>query len=165
VPAGALVGFLAFIIGFTGTHVTGDVSYAALGSGETTSAATVESGAMRLASVRDPADQQLGLFRPTAGKRYVAFTISIRNRRSAGETVPIVASSFRLEDANGEVIAPVLVGVDGAPGPGSIGAGQTGDALVVFEVAGEQPPRRFIWDVVDYIAVPRRGETIEWVFS
>ena len=165
IPAGAIVGFLVFIIGFTGTHVTSDVSYAELKSGETTSSATVESGAMRLESVHDPADRELGLFRPDAEMRYVAFTISIHNRRSAGETVPIVASSFRLEDASGELRAPVLVGVDGVPGPGSIGAGRTGDGLVVFEVPGEQPPHRLIWDVVDYIAVPRRGETIEWIFK
>ena len=164
IPAGAIVGFLVFIIGFTGTHVTNDVSYTELRTGETTSAATVESGAMRLESVHDPADGELGLFRPDDDARYVAFTISISNRRSAGETVPIVASSFRIEDANGELHAPVLVGVDGFPGPGSIRAGGTGDGVVVFEVPGEQPPQRFIWDVVDYIAIPRRGETIEWVF-
>jgi hypothetical protein len=58
----------------------------------------------------------------------------------------------------------MLVGVDGVPGPGSIGAGRTGTGLVVFQVPGEQPPKRLIWDVVDYIAVPRRGETIEWIF-
>ncbi len=165
IPATAIAGFLVYIIGFTGTHVTSDVAYVELNRGETSSAATVESGAMRLESVQDPADQELGLFRADADSRYVAFTISIRNRRSAGETVPIVTSSFRLEDANGELRAPVLVGVDGAPGPGSIGAGRTGEALVVFEVPGEQPPHRLIWNVVDYIAVPRRGETIEWAFT
>lgn len=165
IPASAVVGFLVFIIGFTGTHVTNGVSYVELRNGETTSAATVESGAMRLETVRDPADPQLGLFRPATNTRYVAFTISIRNRRGAGESVPIAASAFRLEDANGQLHAPVLVGVNGVPGPGSIGAGQTGDGLVVFEVSGEQPPHRLIWDVLDYIAVPRRGETIEWIFS
>jgi hypothetical protein len=35
----------------------------------------------------------------------------------------------------------------------------------MFEVSGVQPPRRLIWNVLDYIAVPRRGETIEWIFS
>ena len=99
------------------------------------------------------------------GTRYVAFTISIRNRRSAGETVPVVASSFRLEDANGKFREPVIVGVDGVPGSGAIGAGRTGEGLVVFEVQAEQPPQRLIWDVVDYISIPRRGETIEWIFT
>jgi hypothetical protein len=165
IPASAVAGFLVFIIGFTGTHVTNDVSYIELSNGETTSTATVESGAMRLEIAHDPADPQLGLFRPVPNTRYVAFTISIRNRRSAGETVPITASAFRLEDANGQLHAPVLVGVNGVPGPGSIGAGRTGDGLVMFEVSGVQPPRRLIWNVLDYIAVPRRGENIEWIFS
>jgi hypothetical protein len=165
IPASAVAGFLVFIIGFTGTHVINDVSYVELLNGETTSAATVESGVMRLEMVRDPADPQLGLFRPATNARYVAFAISIRNWRGAGETVPITASAFRLEDANRQLHAPVLVGVDGVPGPGSIGSGRTGQGLVVFEVPGEQPPHKFIWDVLDYIAVPRRGETIEWIFS
>ncbi|MDH4278211.1 MAG: DUF4352 domain-containing protein, partial [Acidimicrobiia bacterium] len=164
IPASAIVGFLVFIIGFTGTHVINDVSYAELSTSETTSAAIVESGAMRLEAVDDPADGELGLFRADDDARYLAFTISIINRRGAGETVPIVASSFRLEDANGELHTPALVGVDGVPGPGSIRAGATGDGVIVFEVPGDRPPQRLIWDVVDYIAFPRRGETIEWVF-
>ena len=58
----------------------------------------------------------------------------------------------------------MLVGVDGAPGPGAIEVGRIGEGIVIFELAGDQPPKRLIWDVVDYIAIPRRGETIEWVF-
>jgi hypothetical protein len=165
VPTCAILGFLTYIIGFTGTHIRNDVSYADLQSGRTTSLATVESGAMRLKSVHDPADRQLGLFQPSTGTRFVAFTISISNWRSAGETVPVTPSSFRLEDANGQLITPVLVGVDGRPGPESIGEGRTGDGLIVFEVPGMRPPQRLVWDVLDYIAVPRRGETIEWVFE
>lgn len=164
IPACAIAGFAIYIIGFTGTHVTSDVSYDALRNGAATAPATVESGDMRLVSVSDPADAQLGLFRADPDARYVAFTISIRNRRSAGETVPVAASSFRLEDPNGDFHSPVLVGVDGDPGPGAIPESRTGEALIVFEVPGDQPPKRLIWDVVDYIAIPRRGETIEWTF-
>jgi hypothetical protein len=119
---------------------------------------------MRLLTVTDPADDTLGLFRPEAGTRYVASTISIRNLRSAGETVPVVGSSFRLEGVDHESHEPVLVGVDGAPGPGAIEVRRTGEGIVIFEVPGDQPPKRLIWDVVDYIAIPRRGETIEWIF-
>jgi hypothetical protein len=163
-PACAVAGFAVFIIGFTGTHVSREISYDALRGGSASTAA-VESGEMRLVSVSDPADAKLGLFRPAADARYVAFAVSIRNRRSAGETVPIAVSSFRLEDADGVFHAPVLVGVDGDPGHGAIAAGQTGEALLVFEVPGDQPPELLIWDVVDYISIPRRGETIEWVFT
>jgi hypothetical protein len=164
IPAVWVVGFLVFFIGFTGTHVTREVSYDELRSGEATSAATVESGEMRLLTVTDPADGGLGVFHPEVGARYVAFTVSIRNTRSAGETVPVVASSFRLETADGKFRGPVLVGVDGVPGPGAIGDDRTGDGVVVFEVSGDRQPRRLIWDVLDYIPFPRRGETIEWVF-
>jgi hypothetical protein len=164
IPAGWVVGFLVFIIGFAGTHVTGEVSYDELRSGTATSPATVESGEMRLLTATDPADEDLDVFRPEIGARYVAFTISIRNTRSAGETVPIAASSFRLEEADGDFRQPLLVGVDGVPGPGAIADNRSGDAVVVFEVSGDRQPRRLIWDVLDYIAFPRRGETIEWVF-
>ena len=165
VPVTAIVGFLVFLIVFTGTHLTREVSYEELRSGAATSAAIVESGEMRLLTVTDPADEELGMFHPEVGARYVAFTISIRNTRSAGETVPVVASSFRLEDADGEFLEPVLVGVDGGPGPGAIGDDRTGVGTLVFEVSGDRPPQRLIWDVVDYIAVPRRGETIVWTFK
>jgi hypothetical protein len=165
IPACAVTGFLIFIVGFTGTHVATDVSYEALRGGDVTSTATVESGVMGLESLSDPADPELGLFRADTNARYVAFTISIRNLRSAGETVPVVTSSFRLQDPDGAFHAPVLVGVDGVPGPGAIPAGSTGHGLVVFEVPGDRPPTRLIWDVVDYIAIPRRGETIEWIFN
>jgi hypothetical protein len=164
IPVAWVVGFAVFFVGFTGTHVTSEVSYDALRSGEATSPATVESGEMRLLTVTDPADEELGVFRPEDGARYVAFTISIRNTRSAGETVPVVASSFRLEEADGEFRQPVLVGVDGVPGSGAIADNRSGDAVVVFEVSDDRNPRRLIWDVLDYIPFPRRGETIEWVF-
>ena len=164
IPACAIAGFAIYIIGFTGTHVISDVSYEALRDGAATSSAAVESGDMKLVSLSDPADAQLGLFRADPDARYVAFTISILNRRSAGETVPVAESSFRLEDANGDFHSPVLVGVDGDPGPGAIPESRTGEALIIFEVPGDQPPKRLIWDVVDYIAIPRRGETIEWIF-
>jgi hypothetical protein len=58
----------------------------------------------------------------------------------------------------------VLVGVDGWPGSGSIAAGTRGMAVIVFDVAETGAPVKLVWDVVDYIAVPRRGETIEWIF-
>jgi len=65
-------GRLALLVGVThrqGTHVTNDVLCDELRNGETTSAATVESGAMRLETVRDAADPQLGLFRPATNAR------------------------------------------------------------------------------------------------
>jgi hypothetical protein len=164
IPICFVTGFLVFIIGFTGTHVSREIPYDGL-KGGSTSSATVESGVMNLVSVSDPANTDLGLFQPEVDARYVVFTITIRNLRSAGETVPVAVSSFRLEDADGAFHAPVLVGVDGAPGPGEIHVGRIGEALLVFEVPGDQPPERLIWDVLDYISVPRRGETIEWTFT
>lgn len=163
-PSCAVAALAIYIVGFTGTHVSREISYEALRDGSA-SAATVESGVMRLLSVTDPVDAQLGLFRPDVDARYVAFTMSISNHRGAGETVPVAASSFRLEDADGAFHDPVLVGVDGVPGHGVIAAGRVGEALLVFEVPGDEPPERLIWDVLDYISVPRRGETIEWAFT
>jgi hypothetical protein len=164
IPAVAVTGFAVFIVGFTGTHVRQEVSYDALHR-EATVTSEVESGLMRLMSVTDPADAELGLFRPDADARFIAFTVSISNRRGAGEIVPVATSSFRLEDARGAFSPPILIGVDGVPGPGVIESGRAGEALLVFEVAGGQPPQRLVWDVLDYITFPRRGETIEWVFT
>lgn len=89
---------MVFCIGFTGTHVTREVSYDELRSGEATSAATVESGEIRLLTVTDPADEGLGMFSPEAGARYVAFTISIRNAQISS---PVVTAS--------ESVLPVAV--------------------------------------------------------
>ncbi len=152
IPTSAVVGFLVFIIGFTGTHVTNDVSYVELRNGETTSSATVESGVMRLEMVRRPSRPTTRAVPTRADARYVAFAISIRNWRRRREKPCRSPHQHRLEDADGQLHSPVLVGVDGVPGPGSIGSGRTGDGLVVFEVPGEQPPHRLIWDVLDYIA-------------
>jgi hypothetical protein len=57
-----------------------------------------------------------------------------------------------------------MVGVDGAPGEGSVAMGQFGTAVVVFEIPGVEQPRSLTWDVVDYISFPRVGETIVWNF-
>jgi len=166
-PLVAFAAFMFYIIGFTGTHVTTVVSYDGLLTHDAaagTAAATVESGRMQLVSASDPADRELVLFRPDGNARFVAFTISIENRRGAGETVDVVPGSFRLEVGGGRSRSPVLVGVDGWPGSGSIAAGTRGMAVIVFDVAETGAPVKLVWDVVDYIAVPRRGETIEWIF-
>jgi hypothetical protein len=57
----------------------------------------------------------------------------------------------------------VLVGLNGVPGPGEVPSGRLGRGIVVFEVGTGVRPKRLIWDVLDYIAIPRRGETVEWV--
>ena len=56
----------------------------------------------------------------------------------------------------------VLVGVNGALGGGSIDHGDSGTATVVFEVPDTARPAALRWEVVVYIDLPRRGETIEW---
>lgn len=137
-PVGAAVTGLGLIFAFAGQHVTSEVSYASLLARSPTideaqrrppaseALATVGSGEMQLVAASDPADESLRLFDPEAGSRFVAFTIAIWNWRGAGETVPVTPSAFRLEDAEGERRAPVLVGVDGSAGPGAIRSGERG---------------------------------------
>jgi hypothetical protein len=144
------------------------VSYQSLRAGTIepiSTEAAVESGRMTLRSVRDPADGALGLFQPRPATRYVAFEIDISNWRGAGEGVPVRASSFHLEDHAGTSRPPVLVGLNGAPGPGDVPSGRLGRGIVVFELDTDQQPTRLIWNVVDYISTPRRGETVEWVLQ
>ncbi len=168
IPAGLVLAALIFIIGFSGTRTVVPVSYDGLRSGAIdpiTTEAVVESGRMGLRSVRDPADGALGLFQPRDDSRYVAFEVAISNWRGAGEGVPVRASSFHLQDRAGASRRPVLVGLNGVPGPGDVPSGRLGHGVVVFEVAADTQPKRLIWDVVDYIGTPRRGETVEWVLE
>lgn len=161
------VTLFGLIVAFQGTHEVREVPYGALIRGElpqASTSATVESGLMMIASASDPADDELRLLQPSVGTHFVAFQISIENYRGANETVPVKSASFSLEDAEGGEHEPILVAVNGTPGEGTIGQGETGEALVVFEIAGTDPPRMLKWDVVDYISFPRVGETIEWVF-
>lgn len=92
---GTAATLFGLIVAFAGQHETIEVSYANLLAAEPGDAsqpevtpAEVGSGAMRLVSVNDPADDSVALFSPVAGSRYVAFTIAIRNWRGANETVP-----------------------------------------------------------------------------
>jgi hypothetical protein len=168
IPASLVLAVLIFIVGFSGTRAVVPVSYQGLRAGAIepiSTEAVVESGRMALASVRDPADSALGLFQARPAARYVAFEIVISNWRGAGEGVPVTASSFRLRDDTGTSRHPVLVGLNGAPGPGDVPSGRLGRGVVVFELAADKRPTRLTWNVVDYISTPRRGETIEWLLQ
>lgn len=166
VPATLITAFATFIVGFSGTHVTVDVPYQQLQAGSVTSGTTaqVESGLMSLVAVTDPADDALALLTPAAEQRFVAFDISIRNWRGAGETVPVGTAAFQLTDDAGSARRPIMVAVDRTPGSGAIAAGRTGTATIVFEIPTDAQPQRLTWDVIDYISIPRRGETIDWIF-
>jgi hypothetical protein len=165
VPAMAMTAFATFIVGFSGTHLEIDVPYQALRAGEVAAeeaTGQIESGRMTLLAVTDPADGDLALLAPTPGHRFVAFDISIHNWRGAGETVPVTTSAFGLSTGDGSRRGPVLVAVDRTAGAGTVGSGRTGTATIVFEVPTQARPHQLSWDVVDYIAIPRRGETIDW---
>ena len=162
--AGGFVAFVAvFIIGFSGTHVVVEVPYGSLRAGDTggRGTATVESGQMTLLAARD-----LASFAPFAGAgtRFIAFSLAISNWRGAGETVPVRPEAFRLLTPGGGRHYPVLVGLDNRPGPGEVRSGHEGLATIVFQLPRADRASRLMWDVVDYIPHPRRGETIEWAF-
>ena len=159
-----IVAFATYIVGFSGTHVTVDVPYQLLRTGSLTSGTTarIESGLMTLVAATDPADDDLALLAPPAGQRFVAFDISIHNWRSAGETVPVTSSAFHLTDDMGSTQKPIMVAVDQTPGSGAVASGRTGTATVVFQIPADARPRQLTWDVLDYISIPRRGETIDW---
>jgi hypothetical protein len=165
VPAIGIAAFATFIIGFSGTHVGLDVPYQALRTGGLApgeATAQVESGRMTLMAVTDPADGNLTLFAPAPSHRFVAFDISIHNWRGAGQEVPVTTSAFELTSSDGPGRRPILVAVDDMPGAGAVGSGRTGTATIVFEIPAQSQPNQLSWDVIDYIAIPRRGETIDW---
>ena len=161
---GAIATGLGLFVAFGGQHVTRVITYDSLLEGTAAPPATVHMGEMRLLSVDDPADGGIGLFRPEPGHRFVAFSVAIKRTPDSGETVHVTPSVFRLKDSNGGHHLPVLVGVDGVLGDGAIPSGQSGDALIVFELPGDDPPLSLTWDVLDYITQPRVGETIVWEF-
>jgi Domain of unknown function (DUF4389) len=164
--AGSFVAFVAvFIVGFSGTHVAVQVPYDTLRAGHTGApgSATVESGQMTLLSAHDPA--RITPFTTSDGTRFIAFSLSISNSRGAGQTVPVRPEAFRLLTPAGHPHAPVLVGLGNRPGPGQVPSGHTGIATIVFQLPRADRASRLVWDVVDYIPHPRRGETIEWIFT
>jgi hypothetical protein len=167
-PVASVAAFTAFIVGFSGTHLVVGVPYQELRTGQLPpgrGTGQVESGPMALIAVADPADADLALFDPAPGSRFVAFDISIRNWRGAGETVPVTTAAFTLKSGDGSERRPLMVAVDGTPGAGAVGSGRAGTATVVFELPRDARPHRLTWDVVDYISTPRRGETIDWVLT
>ena len=168
VPACFVAAFATYIIGFTGTHDTQRVSFAALSASSVPpdgAVGTVESGKMVLSRPVSNDDETLGLTGPPNDLHLVAFTITITNTRGIGEPVPVSAHRFHLTDDAGTVHDAALVSVDGVIGDGEVGHDGPSDSTIVFQVPGSGPPQRLRWDVLDYISVPRRGETIEWIFD
>ena len=168
VPVCFIAAFATYIIGFTGTHDTQRVSFAALSASAVPvdgAVATVESGEMVLSRPNSSDDETVGLPGLADDLDLVTFTITITNTRGIGEPVPVSAHRFHLTDDAGAVHNAALVSVDGVIGDGEVGHDGPTDATVVFQVPESGPPQRLRWDVLDYISVPRRGETIEWIFD
>ncbi len=70
---------------------------------------------MTLVAVTDPADDDLALFTQAAGRRFVAFDISIHDWRGAGETVPVTTSAFHFTSDSGSRRRAIMVAVDRNP--------------------------------------------------
>ena len=168
VPVCFIAVFVAYVIGFTGTHDSQHVSFAALSTSPTPpggAIGTVESGTMVLSRPASSEFEMPGSSSAPDGLHLVTFTITITNTRGIGQPVPVSAHRFHLTDDAGAVHSAALVSVDGVLGDGEVGHDGPSVATVVFQVPGTGPPQRLRWDVLDYISVPRRGETIEWIFD
>ena len=168
VPVCFVAAFAAYVVAFTGTHDVERVSFAALSASSAPpqgAVGTVESGVMVLSRPTDGEISTLGPSDSADGRRLVVFTVTITNTRGVGQTVPVMARRFHLTDHRGAVHQAALVSIDGVFGDGEVGHDGPAIATIVFQVPGSEPPRRLRWDVLDYISLPRRGETIEWIFD
>ena len=166
VPACLLAAVATYVIGFTGTHVTRTLAYAHLADATAPSNQTiaqVESGRMQLALLADPADSSLSLIPAAPGSRFVAFSIDIQTN-FAGQQVDLEPGAFQVDDTAGHTHEASIVSVNGVIGRDSI-SNRHAVATVVFQIPSDRLPQRLTWDVVNYIDVPRRGETIVWAFE
>jgi len=172
VGGGLLIGLVvtscAAFASFGGQHITREISYQRLLARELKAeeaSATVHSGVAQLSEAKDPADAVFaGLIRPEAGRRFLEFDLDIENQRGEGEVIAVRISSFSLRDTTNDRHDPVLVLVGGRVSPAAIDSGQKATVRIVFEVPQAADPAELRYNVLNYIAKPRVGETIEYEF-
>ncbi len=164
----AIGGACAAFVTFAGQEITRDVSYQRLLVGNSTTeerTATVQSGVIQLTRATDPADENFApLLSPEAGGRFVELELVIKNERAPGEIIPISSSHFSLKDSSQATHDAVLALVDGRLAPFDIPSGETATVRLAFELSASADPSQLRYDVLNYIDVPRVGETIVYNF-
>jgi hypothetical protein len=120
-----------------------DVSYTRLTSG--TPSSTIEAGNIEvtLTSADDSYDFPNDLFLADTGKRFVEFEITLVNNRTTDMDVEI--DDFELDDSGGDTHEAAFLSLGGALPPRSLGDGQTGAAIAIFEVPSDTDPEKLTY--------------------
>ena len=142
---GGVIGLVATLAILTPGDVVGEVSYERLLAGEVSPdelrihvEATEDpfwdvqgTGTVELTGVADPAVALEPLLVPQAGNRFIQFDLVVENETYHGLDDE---SDFRLEDENGEGYDPVLSIVDGSADEWELDEGESGVAVIFFEL-------------------------------
>jgi hypothetical protein len=162
-----LAGLALTLLLTAGQHIERDVSYAALLSGTIDREGTraeVHAGVAHLTAASDPASDAYSFLQAKGQHRLVEFEMTMRNWRdeSAEDDVRFSDRQFSLLDDRGARSRAMLVVANGRPGPYSIDAGDSAIVRIVFELPDGRTPVELRFDVLNYIDIPRIGETIVW---
>lgn len=130
------------------------VSYEALlTGGEQQTEAEVGNVQARLIGAEDPADDDIELYVPDDGHRFVAFQLSIWNKKL--DSIDLDRSDFHLKDSAGDSHEPFLAILAGRPLTQELDNGKRGMPVLVFEIAQDVEPeelryrpglRSIIWE-------------------
>ncbi len=159
----ALCSIFGALVAFGGQRVEADVAYDALLAGEFRSEgvhAEVIVARVWLKGASDPVESLDPYIVADQGNRLVAFDLTVNQRRSSTESVPINRSSYSLRSDTGESYKALFVTVDGRPGDAKIGRNERANIHVIFQLPVEEAPVDLRFDLLNYIDVPRVGETI-----
>jgi Domain of unknown function (DUF4389) len=159
----SLCSIFGALVAFGGQRVEVDVEYDALLEGEFRSEgvhAEVIVARVQLMGAADPVESLDPYIVAEEGNRLVAFDLTVNQRRSSTESVPIKRSSYSLRSDAGAKYEALLVTVDGRPGETKIGRDERANIHVIFQMPVEEAPIDLRFDLLNYIDVPRVGETI-----
>ena len=153
----------ATLVAFGGEQIEAEVPYDALVAGELRSAGVqteVHVARVWLTLATDPLLSLEPYFVAEPGTRLIAFELTINQRPSSTENVPIRSSSYSLRSETGARYKALMVTVDSKSAPVDLGHNERAITRVIFEVPVDERPVEFRYDVLNYIDVPRVGETI-----
>lgn len=154
---------IGFVVAFGGQHIESDVPYQALLAGEFQSEGVrgeVHVARVWLTGAIDPVESLEPYFVAEEGTRMIAFDLRIDQRPSSTESVPISGASYSLQSDTGAKYKPILVTIDGQKTSVKLGRGMSAHVHVIFQLPVTEAPVDFRFDLLNYIDMPRVGETI-----
>ena len=108
-----------------------------------------ETGTVELTAAADPADELLPLLVPKTGYRFVQFELTMENQTY--EELESDQSSFRLKGEGGDIHRPVLTAVGGRIDKWEVDAGESAQAVIVFELPEGIDPLEFRFNMGHHV--------------